>query len=143
MTQKRYPSDLSDAQWEILEPLIRTPMKNGGKPAEHPLREIVNALLYILRTGCAWRMLPRELPPKDAVYSHFRRWKKDGRLERINDALREALRLESGKEASPSAAVMDSKSVPTTEKGGPVGTMRASGSAAGSGTSQLIHLGCC
>ena len=91
------------------------------------MREIVNGLLYILRTGCAWRMLPRELPPKDAVYSHFRRWKRDGRLARVNDALREALRLENEKGASPSAAIVDSKSVPTTEKGGPVGTTQASG----------------
>jgi len=127
MIQTRYPSDISDAQWQILEPLIRTPKKNGGAPADHPLREIVNALFYILRTGCAWRLLPRELPPKDAVYSHFRRWKKDGRLIRVNDVLREAVRLQSGKEASPSAAVVDSKSVPTTEKGGSVDMMQGSG----------------
>jgi putative transposase len=125
MTRKPYPSDVSDAQWEILEPLIRTPKKKGGTPAEHPLREIVNGLFYILRTGCAWREIPHDLPPKDAVYSHFRRWKKDERLLRVHDALREKVRVASGREASPSAAVVDSKSVQTTEKGGPVGTMRA------------------
>lgn len=141
MTQKRYPSDISDAQWEILEPLIRTPKKKGGKPAEHPLREIVNALFYILRTGCAWRSIPRDLPPKDAVYSYFRRWKKDGRFERVHDTLREEVRLASGREASPSAAVVDSKSVQTTEKGGPVDSTQASGSRAASGIWWLIQRG--
>lgn len=125
MTRQGYPSDISDAQWEILEPLIRTPKKRGGKPADHPLREIVNALFYILRTGCAWRAIPHDLPPKDAVYSYFRRWKADGRFERVHDALRDQVREQSGKEVSPSAAVLDSKSVQTTEKGGLVDMMRA------------------
>src|SRR5687767_8251305 len=107
MTRKGYPSDISDAQWARLEPLIRTPKKKGGKPAQHPLREIVNALFYILRTGCAWRSIPNDLPPKDAVYSYFRRWKKDGRFEKVHDVLREQVRSEIGKEATPSAAVVD------------------------------------
>ena len=125
MSRPAYDTDLSDAQWEILHPLLKCPREHGGKPPDHPLREIVNAMLYILRTGCAWRHLPHDFPPHAAVYSHFRRWRKNGKLDRVHDVLRERVREAEGREATPSAAVIDSQSVPTTEKGGRVDTMRA------------------
>lgn len=125
MSRSAYDTDLSDAQWEILHPLLKCPREHGGKPPDHPLREIVNAMLYILRTGCAWRHLPHDFPPHAAVYSHFRRWRKNGKLDRVHDVLRERVREAEGREATPSAAVIDSQSVPTTEKGGRVDTMRA------------------
>lgn len=135
MERQAYPTDLSDEQWRILEPLLRSPKSNGGSPGDHPLREIVNALLYLLRTACSWRNLPHDFPHWQAVYSHFRRWRKDGRLEQVHDALREQVRRAEGREATPSAAVIDSQSVPTTEKGGPVGSMRGRRSRVGSAIS--------
>jgi putative transposase len=135
MSRAAYPTDLSDAQWIILDPLLKCPREHGGKPPDHPLREIVNAMLYLLRSGCSWRNLPHDFPPPDAVYSYFRRWRKNGKLDRVHDALREQVRQSEGREATPSAAVIDSQSVPTTEKGGSVGTTRARRSRAGSGTS--------
>ena len=125
MSRPAYDTDLSDAQWEILHPLLKCPKEHGGTPPRHPLREIVNAMLYILRTGCAWRHLPHDFPPYAAVYSYFRRWRKNGKLDLVHDALRERVRESEGREATPSAAVIDSQSVPTTEKGGCVDTMPA------------------
>lgn len=125
MSRPAYDTDLSDAQWEILHPLLECPKEHGGKPREHPLREIVNALLYQLRTACAWRLLPHDFPHHDAVYSYFRRWRTNGKLDRVHDTLRERVRQSEGREATPSAAVIDSQSARTTEKGGPVGSTRA------------------
>lgn len=117
-----YPTDLSDAQWERIR-MIFPRAKNGrtGRPRTYPLRQIVNALLYQLRTGCQWRMLPREYPPWASVYDHFRRWRRDSTLERIQDALREQVRQAEGRETSPSAAILDSQLVKTTGKRGDAG----------------------
>ena len=112
-----YPTDLSDVEWQRIQPYLPAP-KSGGRPRVHTLREILNAIFYIVRSGCTWRMLPHDLPPWKTVYHYFRLWRKDGTWERINSALRVEVRVAAGREPEPSAAVIDSQSVKTTETPG-------------------------
>jgi len=113
----RYPSDLSDGEWAILAPLI-PPAKHGGPPREVDIRAVIGGLLYVLETGCPWRHLPKDFPPKSTVHSYFELWAWDGTLERIHDTLYVALREHEGREASPSAAILDSQSAKSAQKGG-------------------------
>ena len=114
--RKAYPSDLKDLEWMILDPLVPA-VKPGGRPASYERREIVNAILYVLRSSCSWRMLPHDFPPWDTVYGYFNRWRKAGIWEAIHQALYGQLRIEIGREAQASAGIADSQSVKTTEKG--------------------------
>ena len=120
-----YPSDLTDAQWAVLEPLIPPP-KPGGRPRRVAMRQVVNAIVYIDRAGCQWRMLPREYPNWKTVYWYFTRWQDDGTWERITDALRHRLRRKLGRDPHPSAGILDSQSVTTTQRGAFEVTMPAS-----------------
>jgi putative transposase len=115
--RKAYASDLTDEQWAILEALI-PPTKHGGRPREVRMREVVNAILYLNRTGCQWDMLPHDLLPKSTVYDYFAQWRNDGTWQRLMDALRAQVRVAAGREATPGAASIDSQSVKTTEVGG-------------------------
>lgn len=117
-TRRPYPSDLSDAEWELLAPLL-PPASCTGRPRKWPLRVVADAIFYVLRSGCAWRMLPREFPPWPTVYAHFRRWLRNGTLRRVHDALRAHVREKEGRAAEPSAAVIDSRSVKSAGMGGP------------------------
>ncbi len=114
MERKPYPSDLNDAEWQIIKPLI-PPAKPGGRPRRTDMREVLNGVFYVLRSGCAWRMLPHDLPPCKTVYHYFRQWKGDGIWEEMNQTLRIRVRVADGRESEPSAAVMDSQSVKTTD----------------------------
>jgi putative transposase len=117
MTRAGYLTDLTDPEWQAVEPHLPS-SKTGGRPRLHTWREIINAMFYITRSGCAWRPLPRDLPPWKTVCHYFRLWRLDGTWERIHTAVREALRVKLGRQAQPGAGVIDSQSVKTTGVGG-------------------------
>ncbi len=138
----RYPSDVTDEEWAHIAPLI-PPAKHGGRKRSVDVREVVNGLMYILSTGCQWRAVPKDLPPRSTLFEYFDLWDYDGTLDRIHHALYVKCREAMGRKASPTACVIDSQSVKGAEKGGPAlirqATMRARKSRARSATSWSIR----
>jgi putative transposase len=132
MRRRDYPSDLTDAEWKILEPLIPKP-KEGGRPRTTEMREVLDAIFYVDRTGCQWRALPHDFPPWSTVWSYFRTWRNDGTWQRMHTALREQVRVSLGRKPTPSAAIIDSQSVKTSQKGGSAVTMAGRESKGASG----------
>ena len=134
----RYPSDLTDEEWLLIGQLI-PPAKRGGRRRSVDIREVVNGLLYILSTGCAWRYVPKDLPPKSTMFEYFDLWTYHGVIDHIHHALYVQCRERVKREASPTACIIDSQSVKSAEKGGPIlirkDMMRARRSLARSGTS--------
>ena len=120
----RYPSDVTDEEWALIGPLI-PPAKRGGNKRRIDERAVLGGVMYILSTGCQWAALPKDMPPKSTVHDYLRRWDADRTLDRIHHALCVRCREQAGREASPTAAIIDSQSVKSAEKGGPPSTRRA------------------
>jgi transposase len=141
----RYPSDLTDEEWALVRAEIPR-AKRGGNKRTVDVRAVMNGLMYVLSTGCQWRAIPKDLPPRSTVNHYFCRWQHDGTLDRLHHALYMRSREQAGREASPTAAIIDSQSVKSAEKGGAGSIRRASTAArrsrARSGTSSSIHRAC-
>jgi transposase len=116
-SKQRYPSDLTDAEWALIEPLI-PPARKGGRKREVNIREVVNGIMYILSTGCQWDYLPKDLPPRSTVFDYFSRWLQRGVLEAIHQTLFAQCREKAGRNREPTACVIDTQSVKSAEKGG-------------------------
>jgi transposase len=120
----RYPSDLTDDEWAHVETLI-PPAKRGGRRREVDVREVLNGIMYVLSTGCQWRYIPRDLPPRSTLHDYLQRWDYDGTLGKIHHTLYQKCREQVGREASPTACIIDSQSVKSAEKGGPASIRKA------------------
>lgn len=133
----RYPSDLTEEEWRLIEPLI-PPAKRGGNKRHVNIREVLNGIMYVLSTGCQWRYIPKDLPPRSTVHGYFDLWIYNGTLDRIHELLYEKCREQAQRNTEPSACIIDSQSVKSAEKGGAVlirtGLMRANRSRARRGT---------
>ena len=132
-----YPTDLTDHEWALIEPYVPQ-AKRGGRPEHYPKQEILNGILYIVRGGCAWRLLPHDFPPWQIVYHYFWIWRQEGTWSLMHDLLRGDVRVAAGKRRQPSAGIIDSQSIKTTEKGGSAALTRTNRSRAANAISSSI-----
>jgi putative transposase len=137
-----YATDVTDTEWELVRPYVPE-AKPSGRPEVYPKRKILNGIFYLLRTGCAWHLLPHDLPPWRIVYYYFGQWRKDGTWQVMHDLLRGDVRVAAGKRRQPSAGILDSQSVKTTEKGGSAALTRTNRSKAANATFSSIRSACC
>jgi putative transposase len=133
-----YTTDLTDEEWQMLAPLL-PPEKTGGRPRKYPMREVLNGIQYVLRAGCAWRLMPHDLPHWQTAYQYFRAWRQDGTWIRIHDQRRDEVRTHMGRHPQPSGAIIDAQTVKTTEKGGLTAMMARRNSTVASAISSLIR----
>ena len=119
MKRQPYPDDMTDQEWALIEPTLKRDKSRGGRKPKYENREVLNAIFYLIRTGCSWRHLPHEYPPWNVVYTQFTRWRDRGVLEKMHDRVKERVREFLGRNAKASAGIIDSQSVKTTEKGAP------------------------
>ncbi len=133
-----YTTDLTDDEWQLLEPLL-PPEKAGGRPRKYPMREVLNGIQYVLRAGCAWRLMPHDLPHWQTAYQTFRAWRQDGTWMRLHDQLRDQVRTRMGRHPQPSAAIIDAQTVNTTETGGSTAMTARRSSMAANAISSLIR----
>ena len=149
MEKKHYPGELSDKEWLLVQPIVersRRPnggRKNGGRNSKYGQRRILDAIFYLLRSGCSWRLLPHDFPPWQTVYSQFIKWKQEGTFRRLHDHVRGNLRVLLDRNADPGAGIIDSQSVKTAEKGGSVDMTAGRKLRDGKDTSLLIRKGSC
>jgi putative transposase len=133
-----YTTDLTDEAWQVLKPLL-PPDKSGGRPRKYPIREVLNGIQYVLRGGCAWRLMPHDLPHWQTAYQTWRAWRRDGTWVRIHDQLRERVRTQMGRHPQPSGAIIEAQTVKTTAKGGRTATMAPKNLAAAHAISSLTQ----
>lgn len=143
MKRQPYPDDITDKEWALIEPALKRDNSLGGRKSKYENREMLNAIFYLIRSGCSWRHLPHEFPPWNVVYTQFTRWRNRGVFEKLHDMVRERMRGFLGRNAQASAGIIDSQSVKTTEKGAPKDTMQGKKSKGAKGILQSTRKGSC
>lgn len=143
MKRQPYPDDITDKEWALIEPALQRDKSGGGRKPKYENREVVNAIFYLIRSGCSWRHLPHEFPPWNIVYTQFTRWRDRGVFEKMHDRVKETIREFLGRNATASAGIIDSQSVKTTEKGDPKGMMQGKKLKGAKGILQSTRKGSC
>ncbi len=143
MKRQTYPDDITDKEWALIEPVLKRDKSRGGRNPKYENREVVNAIFYLIRSGCSWRHLPHEFPPWNIVYTQFTRWRDRGVFEKMHDRVKERVREFLGRNAKASGGIIDSQSIKTTEKGAPKGMTQGKKLRGAKGILQSTRKGSC